>query len=187
MVGLQANVAKFFILEGFVILSSLVGFSFGICFACLFESLPVALMVTPIVLLPMMLFSGLFLNQGSIPAYVDWIKFITPMKWGFSAISINEYSGLTLYDSAGKAYAGETVIQQLSLDQEYMTIGNAAIILTCMVIFLMVAAYYALHAQTVDALKTIKVKNSSPAATEADVKVDVPQPASAEDKDRPTN
>jgi ABC-type multidrug transport system permease subunit len=176
MVGLQAVASKFFILEGFVILSSLCGFALGICFACIFSSLPVALAVTPLVLLPMMLFSGLFLNQGSIPAYVDWIKFMTPMKWGFSAIAINEYSGLQLKTDSGTLLDGSTVIKQLALDQGYMTIGNAAIILGAMVIFLMTSAYYALHSQTVDAMKSIRIVDHH----QDKVKVEIKSPQSEE-------
>jgi ATP-binding cassette subfamily G (WHITE) protein 1 len=164
MVGFQAQVGKFFIFQGFIILCSLCGFTLGICFGCIFTSLPVALAITPLVLLPLMLFSGLLLNQGSIPSYVDWIKYIAPMKWGFSALAINEYSGLVIYSNDGTARSGSEVLRELALDDDYMTIPNAAAILGSMVIIFMSLAYFALYRETVLASQTVKIKSKqSPA------------------------
>lgn len=159
MVGLQHVASKFFILELFVILSSLCGFALEICFACLFSSLPVALAVTPLVLLPMMLFSGVFLNQGAIPSYVDWMKFISPMKWGFSGAAVNEFTDLEFPFVYGFRINGAEIVKQLGLNQSYMTIANSALIMSAMVIFLMACAYFALYRQTRDAMKSVNPLN----------------------------
>jgi ATP-binding cassette subfamily G (WHITE) protein 1 len=161
MVGVQATVGKFLIFNGFLILCALCGFALGVCFGCIFTSLPVALAVTPLVLLPLMLFSGLLLNQGSIPVYVDWIKYIAPMKWGFSALAINEYSGLTIFTNSGTSISGEEIIRELALDDAYMTISTAAAVLSLMVIILMGLAYLALYRETIQASRTVKLVKSS--------------------------
>ncbi len=160
MVGFQPIFSKILIFIGFLILCSLCGFALGICIACIFTSLPVALAVAPLVLDPLILFSGLLLNQGAIPAYVDWIKYITPMKWGFSALAINEYDGLVLYSDSGSPRYGSEIIRELSLDESYMTISSAAAVLGSMVIILMGLAYLALYRETLQASRTVKVETS---------------------------
>ncbi|EKX39023.1 hypothetical protein GUITHDRAFT_76679 [Guillardia theta CCMP2712] len=35
----------------------------------------------PIIIFPLMLFSGFFVNQKGIPVYFDWIKYISPMRY----------------------------------------------------------------------------------------------------------
>jgi len=69
MVGLQQDAAKYFILCSIVVLCAVSGFALGIFFACVFNSLEMALAITPVVLLPLMLFSGLFINQNAIPVF----------------------------------------------------------------------------------------------------------------------
>ena len=39
--------------------------------------------VAPPLILPLMIFSGMFINTDSIPVYFDWIKYISPIKWAF--------------------------------------------------------------------------------------------------------
>lgn len=46
--------------------------------------------MTPALLLPFILFSGLFKNQGNFPAWIGWIQYISPIKYGFSAYLQNE-------------------------------------------------------------------------------------------------
>jgi ABC-type multidrug transport system permease subunit len=39
--------------------------------------------VTPAVIVPFILFSGFFKNGGNLPAWVGWIQYISPIKYGF--------------------------------------------------------------------------------------------------------
>ncbi|EKX39193.1 hypothetical protein GUITHDRAFT_76568, partial [Guillardia theta CCMP2712] len=64
----------------FVILNN-VGNSLGISIACMFADLEMTIQAAPIFILPLMLFSGLFVNQTGIPVYFNWIKYISPMKY----------------------------------------------------------------------------------------------------------
>jgi ATP-binding cassette subfamily G (WHITE) protein 1 len=75
-----------------LILLSASGNALGIFFASLFPQLTIALAVTPMVLLPLMIFAGLLVNSGSIPAYFDWIKWLSPIKYGFEALIKNRKS-----------------------------------------------------------------------------------------------
>ncbi len=68
----------------------------GIFIASMFTDLRVTLVVAPPLILPLMIFSGFFINTDSIPPYFDWIKYISPIKYTFAALAHNEYEGLHL-------------------------------------------------------------------------------------------
>ncbi len=146
MAGFQLDVAKYFLTMVAIVLCSLCGFSLGIFFASFFSSLPTALAVTPLVLLPLMLFSGLFVNQESIPVYFNWIKYISPMKYGFEAIAKTQFEGLVI--PSGKlnvpAIQGDTIIQNLGFKDDGLTVAYCFLILASFVVILAVLAYFAL-------------------------------------------
>jgi ATP-binding cassette subfamily G (WHITE) protein 1 len=123
MAGLQNDAGKFLILNALVVLTSLSGFALGIFFASVFSSLPIALAVTPTILIPLMLFSGLFINQGAIPSYLDWIKYISPMKYGFEGMTKNEFKGLQIIGPDNSSVTGEEVINLLGLGTDHLSIA----------------------------------------------------------------
>ena len=71
-VGFQANMQKFGTCILTVILLNFAGSSMGIAIASVFEDIAVALLVAPLVVLPLVMFSGFFLNSDSIPVYYLW-------------------------------------------------------------------------------------------------------------------
>ena len=94
MVGLNAEFVKFAIALAIIELMVQVVISFGkivilfpdcslqlLCagymISCLANSLEMALGLGPPLLIPLMLFGGLFLNNGSIPVYLVWIKYVS--------------------------------------------------------------------------------------------------------------
>ena len=48
--------------------------------------------LTPLFLLPMMMFSGLYNKLNSIPDWISWLQYISPFRYGLQALLINEYS-----------------------------------------------------------------------------------------------
>ncbi|KAI9016894.1 P-loop containing nucleoside triphosphate hydrolase protein [Hyaloraphidium curvatum] len=86
LIGLPANAASYFISMIICALSAVSGMFIGIMLASIFDSLQVALSLTPMILTPLMLFSGLFVNSGTIPAYFAWIRWISPVKYGFEGL-----------------------------------------------------------------------------------------------------
>jgi ATP-binding cassette subfamily G (WHITE) protein 1 len=128
MVKLQLNAAKFFIFDAIMMLSSVIGLSLGMFFASLFADLGIALAITPLILLPLMLFSGLYVNVGNIPVYFNWIQYISPMKYAFQASMINEMKGLKL---PPPIFTGDNVLQQFGLTKDGLGLdGNMAILVS---------------------------------------------------------
>jgi ABC-type multidrug transport system permease subunit len=49
--------------------------------------------VVPIILLPLILFSGFFKNRNDLPMWIGWIEYISPIKYGFIAFVENQVRG----------------------------------------------------------------------------------------------
>jgi len=96
LMGLQLVVEKWVLFSILFVVLNNVGNSLGISLSCLFESLEVALQGAPLIILPLVLFSGFFVNSNGIPVWFDWIKYLSPMKYSYEALMKNEYSGLEL-------------------------------------------------------------------------------------------
>lgn len=99
------------------------------------------------VLLPLMLFSGFFLNSDSIPPYFEWISYLSPIKYGFTALAKNEFPGLTFHCgdqttnsvSACPYKTGDDVIRQLNFDSQPSLAENEGILLALAVGFFTLA------------------------------------------------
>jgi len=137
MVGLQADVWKFFITVAFTIVMALCGTAIGTLAACAFNDLSVALAIVPMLLLPLMIFSGLFVNTGNIPVFLDWIKWLSPMKYGFVGLVKNEFTSLQICPKSDDpervrqagCRAGESVITDLGLDDQGSILLNFLVVL----------------------------------------------------------
>eukprot|EP00455_Lapot_gusevi_P022245 TRINITY_DN2315_c0_g1_i8.p1 TRINITY_DN2315_c0_g1~~TRINITY_DN2315_c0_g1_i8.p1 ORF type:complete len:197 (+),score=73.98 TRINITY_DN2315_c0_g1_i8:106-696(+) len=95
LMGLQPTGLRYFNFSlAYTVLTNS-GVAMGICIACLFNELSVAINIAPLFLLPLMIFAGLFINLDSIPPYFTWIQWLSPAKYGFAAVAFNEYEGLS--------------------------------------------------------------------------------------------
>ena len=66
----------------------------GMLIGCTFKSKEVAMQVMPLAILPIMIFGGLFVNLETIPKWLHWIQYISPIKYSFNAMLIEEFSNL---------------------------------------------------------------------------------------------
>jgi len=63
----------------------------GLVTGCIFTKIEVALTVVPLIFMPMMLFSGFFVNSSSILVFLKWIEYISPFRYSLEAFIYNEY------------------------------------------------------------------------------------------------
>jgi hypothetical protein len=95
-----------------------------------------------------MIFSGLFVNLNSMPVWIRWVQWLSPMKYGFVALAQNEFNGLKigciqLQDECVGGLTGEVILIQLALDGQ----GGIALNLIALAafwIFLWLLAYLGL-------------------------------------------
>ncbi|KAI9347308.1 ABC-2 type transporter-domain-containing protein [Obelidium mucronatum] len=159
-VGLQNQADKYFLYLLFVVFSSCAGFSLGIAIASVFSSLEAALGAAPMILMPLMMFSGLFVNNGSIPAYFDWIKYISPMKYAYEGLMKNEYTGLMIAcRSTNPIYQidGQYCLDDMGFNDQFPIFVCVAC-LAGMVVGLIVVAYGCLYRLVVGKGKAVEPK-----------------------------
>jgi len=158
VIGFQDVASKYVIMVVTMVILENCGTALGIFVASFFAEIAVALAVVPMLLMPLMIFSGFFVNSGTSPAFLQWIKYISPMKYAFVALIKNEFTGLTFScpvavngtASAGKPLCpyqhGEQIIGVLGFDDQG-TIAVNLIVLTGMYFVLLILAYFALWRQ----------------------------------------
>jgi ABC-type multidrug transport system permease subunit len=107
--------------------------------------LAIALAVLPVILLPLLLFSGLFVNTNSIPVYFNWIKYISPMFYAFVGMMKTEFSGRNLSncDSSTRDCSGESALAQFNI-QNQLPIGINIVLLCVIFVALVISAYLVL-------------------------------------------
>ncbi len=89
MCFLAQTATQFFIFYLTYFLLNLAGSSVGLLLgSVIFDAQSVAAVV-PIVLLPLILFSGFFVNSDTLPMWIGWIQYISPVKYGFIAFVTN--------------------------------------------------------------------------------------------------
>lgn len=70
-------------------LCSLAGNSFGLLCSSFFSDAKVASGMLPMVVLPLMLFSGFYKNRKDLPGWIGWIEYISPIKYTFVGYARN--------------------------------------------------------------------------------------------------
>jgi len=68
--------------------------SLGNILGCAFPSIEVTLAVTPVIFVPMIIYSGFFINSDSIPSYVKFIELTSPFRYSLECYAYNDYEGL---------------------------------------------------------------------------------------------
>lgn len=117
----------------------------------MFANIRIATAVLPIVVLPLVLFSGLYANSQSTPGWLRWIKYISPMYYCFVGLAKNEFSGRTLAncdEAKGEVCSGDAALAQYGFDQGTPSEGLCIIILIVIYLLLIVAAFLVLLWQT---------------------------------------
>ncbi|KAH9524971.1 hypothetical protein Btru_028373 [Bulinus truncatus] len=91
MIGLYASWDAFMIAVGVFLLITNVSISIGYLMSTLCGSVTVALAVAPPVLIPIMLFGGLFLNSADYPLYFKWLEYVSWFKYSNEILMVNQW------------------------------------------------------------------------------------------------
>lgn len=95
--------------------------SLGLVIATLASSIQVALAISPLILLPFLLFGGFFVNTDSIPVYFRWLSQLSFFKYGFASLSIVVWRDFDIGcdDAAGdevcRTRTGDAVLRDLGI------------------------------------------------------------------------
>jgi len=94
MVGLNPDAERFFIACAIVLLVVQVVLSLGYFLSCIAPNVDIALACAPVLIIPFMLFGGFYLNNGSVPVWLSWLKYLSWFLYGFEGLLINQWSGV---------------------------------------------------------------------------------------------
>ncbi|KAJ3217270.1 ATP-binding cassette sub- G member 1 [Dinochytrium kinnereticum] len=139
MSGFEVNAGKYFVMCVFAILSSVSGFAMGVCLACAFSNLAVALNTSTTLLLPMMLLSGLFINSSAMPNWISWLQYLTPIKYAFEGILKSQISGTRGGDQLIKSLFGKVELSVLTCGMLLLAIALSLFLLAYFNLYLLVS------------------------------------------------
>eukprot|EP01004_Peranema_trichophorum_P007263 NODE_6044_length_933_cov_45.596296_g5455_i0.p1 GENE.NODE_6044_length_933_cov_45.596296_g5455_i0~~NODE_6044_length_933_cov_45.596296_g5455_i0.p1 ORF type:complete len:190 (-),score=30.59 NODE_6044_length_933_cov_45.596296_g5455_i0:362-901(-) len=133
MIGLQANVAKWFTFTFFLILCSMAATSLSIMISSLCKTTHLSCTVLPMVFEVFRLFGGFFSPPSQLPTYYVWLDALSYLKYSYVALGLNENTGLTLYCTPSELNAkgvcpttsGQQTIESLGLNK--LSIGLCAL------------------------------------------------------------
>uniref|UniRef100_K1QF16 Protein white n=1 Tax=Magallana gigas TaxID=29159 RepID=K1QF16_MAGGI len=91
MSGLIQDGAAFINATGVSILISNAASSFGYVISTAAPSTTAALAIAPALMIPFLLFGGFFLNSGSTPDYLIWLKYISWFYYGNEMLVVNQW------------------------------------------------------------------------------------------------
>jgi ABC-type multidrug transport system permease subunit len=120
MIDMANTAGQFFIHVLVFALMSFNGASIGLLLGSVILDPKSVSAVVPVMLLPLILFSGYFKNRDDLPVWLGWVEYISPLKYGFIGFIENQV-----------AYKNSN-INQFNLD---VTKWEAIIILFCLGIF----------------------------------------------------
>ena len=69
-------------------------FTAGYMISCAAPNVNIALAVGPTFLIPLMLFGGLFLQNSTIPVWLEWLKYLSWFMYSNEAMLINQWKGV---------------------------------------------------------------------------------------------
>lgn len=144
MIGLTPAFSAYLLMATFVAVASVAGVSLGILLASLFDDFTVVLAVTPIILLPLLLLSGIFVNSDSLKGYLEWIKYISPLYYATVGMLQVEFTrDFPNCDPTREVCDGEIGLESLGLSDGLATGVNLVLAITIWIV-LTICAYLVL-------------------------------------------
>lgn len=143
-VGLQNDAEKFFVFWGILMVAFQAAFSIGFLIGSSVPNVEVGLALGPIIMVTNMLFAGFFVNLDDIPVFLRWISYVSFVRYGFQALSINEYTGLSLTCSSEELRMAPGGVCPITTGQQALTAFemNKFDIWICAVILLALCLFF---------------------------------------------
>lgn len=118
----MANMSgSFWIFSTALILENVVFVSVGMLLSALLPSVTMAPQVAPALVIIFLIFNGNFINVDSVPVYFVWLREISPIKYAFQALAVNEFEHATFECESSDVVCietGEQVLSQLKFTEE---------------------------------------------------------------------
>lgn len=95
---------------------TLTGNGLGLMLGCLFEDAKKTSAMAPAVIMPLMVFSGLYSKLSTIPSWIAWVQYLSPFKYGLQSLMYNQFEGVTYLVQQGPNIARVNVLTFMDID-----------------------------------------------------------------------
>ena len=158
MVGLNESSERFAYFLLILELLTQCAVSFGYFVSCLAATPQIAMAIAAPLMIPFMLFGGFFINDKTIPGWIDWMKYLSWFKYGNEALMINQWAGLRLgcpapsisqlIGIAEPCFAtGEQVLHMFGFEKENLHLN--IICLVALIVGFKTIAFFSLLSKTI--------------------------------------
>ncbi|CAL1533116.1 unnamed protein product [Lymnaea stagnalis] len=91
MVGLYNSWDAYLIAVGILLLVANVAISLAYLISTICGSVTLSLAIAPPLLIPIMLFGGIFVNNGNVPVYFVWLEYLSWFKFANEVLMVNQW------------------------------------------------------------------------------------------------
>jgi ABC-type multidrug transport system permease subunit len=91
-----------FFLYWFIVVTINISFAYGMMIVNLIPNPQVAIQAFLPFFMPLLIFSGFYLNRDNTPKYFIWVEHVSCAKYAFHAITRNEFGNTTFYCKANE-------------------------------------------------------------------------------------
>lgn len=145
MMGLQPVMEKFLIFIFVTTFHAVCSTILGITISSGVPNARVGQIIGPTVVIVFLVFGGQAVNLDSIPGILRWMKYVSIIRYSYSALAINEFTGLSFPCAPSSppschAVTGQVILQDYSLN-EFQLWYNEILVATWMLGYL-IAGYF---------------------------------------------
>ena len=147
MIGLNPAFSAYLLAACLLLFCAITGTAIGTFISAIFDDVGMALAVLPLFLLPVLLFSGLFVNSGNFPAWLAWLQYGSPVRYSFSGLLQNQFDTYTFNNCNLQDCSGRRALEQLGFEDD-LPPGILIVILSVIYFIFLLAGYFVLLYKT---------------------------------------